>query len=273
MKKTYLVLGATGKTGRKVSRFLRQAKLKVREGSRQAEIPFDWENAATWPAVLKGVHSMYISYHPDLAVPGALAKIEALVQEAVKQRIKKVVLLSGKGEKEAELCEQVLMNSGLNYSIVRASWFNQNFSESFFLPAILEGDVALPMAQARVPYIDTDDIAEVVFRCMVDEQHDRRLYELTGPRALSFQQVMEEIAVASGREITFTPISLPAYLSRLGSLGVDKDFIWLIQYLFTEVLLEPKNSSISSDVRKVLGRSPKDFRVFAQEEARKGTWH
>lgn len=267
-----VVLGANGKTGRKVAEILESRGEDVVRGSRQASPPFDWHQPEAWSKVLQGAERMYISYHPDLAVPGALEAIEKLVEVARTEGLQKLVLLSGKGEKEAELCEQVIINSGIDYTIVRASWFNQNFSESFFLPAILSGDVALPMAQAKVPYVDTDDIAAVVAKVLMEAEHNGQIYELTGPRLLTFQQVMEEIAVASGRSISFTPISLPAYISMLEDLRVEKDFIWLIQYLFTEVLLEPKNAMLSADIRKVLGRSPKDFRQFAKEQAALGTW-
>lgn len=267
-----VVLGANGKTGRKVAEILESRGEDVVRGSRQASPPFDWHQPEAWSMVLRGAERMYITYQPDLAVPGALEAIEKLVEVARIEGLQKLVLLSGKGEKEAELCEQVIINSGIDYTIVRASWFNQNFSESFFLPAILSGDVALPMARAKVPYVDTDDIAAVVAKVLMDTEHNGQIYELTGPRLLTFQQVMEEIAVASGRSISFTPISLPAYISMLEDLRVEKDFIWLIQYLFTEVLLEPKNAILSADIRKVLGRSPKDFRQFAMEQAALGTW-
>lgn len=271
-KRKIVVLGANGKTGRKVADILESRGENVVRGSRQASPPFDWHQPEQWTEVLRGAERMYITYQPDLAVPGALEAIEKLVEVAKNEGLQKLVLLSGKGEKEAELCEQVIINSGIDYTIVRASWFNQNFSESFFLPAILSGDVALPMAQAKVPYVDTDDIAAVVAKVLLDAEHNGQIYELTGPRLLNFQQVMEEIAVASGRSISFTPISLPAYISMLEDLRVEKDFIWLIQYLFTEVLLEPKNAVLSADIRKLLGRSPKDFRQFAREQAALGTW-
>ncbi|WP_421750860.1 SDR family oxidoreductase [Croceimicrobium sp.] len=271
-KRKIVVLGANGKTGRKVADILESRGENVVRGSRQASPPFDWHQPEQWSEVLRGAERMYITYQPDLAVPGALEAIEKLVEVARIEGLQKLVLLSGKGEKEAELCEQVIINSGIDYTIVRASWFNQNFSESFFLPAILSGDVALPMAQAKVPYVDTDDIAAVVAKVLMDTKHNGQIYELTGPRLLTFQQVMEEIAVASGRSISFTPISLPAYISMLEDLRVEKDFIWLIQYLFTEVLLEPKNAILSTDIRKVLGRSPKDFRQFAAEQAALGIW-
>ena len=186
-KRKIVVLGANGKTGRKVADILESKGENVVRGSRQASPPFDWHQPEQWSKVLRGAERMYIAYQPDLAVPGALEAIEKLVEVAKDEGLQKLVLLSGKGEKEAELCEQVIINSELDYTIVRASWFNQNFSESFFLPAILSGDVALPVAQAKVPYVDTDDIAAVVAKVLLNAEHNGQIYELTGPRLLNFR--------------------------------------------------------------------------------------
>jgi uncharacterized protein YbjT (DUF2867 family) len=144
MKNNILVTGGTGKTGRKVAQRLQKLEQNVRIGSRKNDPSFDWEDQDTWKAALEGMDMAYLSFQPDLAISGSLDAIEALTKQAVQSGIKKIVLLSGKGEKEAELCEQAVIHSGIAYTIVRASWFNQNFSESFFLDAILSGHVALP---------------------------------------------------------------------------------------------------------------------------------
>ena len=273
MKTNYLVLGGKGKTGRKVVERLMQLNQNVRIGSRSETPSFDWENPETWADALEGMDRMYITFQPDLAVPGALEAIEGFIKVAKQKQIKKVVLLSGKGEREAELCEQVVINSGIDHTIVRASWFNQNFSESFFLDPIVAGHVALPQAQAKVPYVDTDDIADVVVEALVNDAHNGQIYELTGPRFLTFGQVVNEIEEATGREITFTPISLPAYTKMMEDFGVPSDYVWLINYLFSEVLGNKSNEVITHDIEKVLGRKPKDFSVYAQETAANGIWN
>ena len=221
---------------------------------------------------MQGMDKVYITYQPDLAVPGALETIEELTKQAKRCGVKKLVLLSGKGEREAELCEQVVIHSGLDYTIVRASWFNQNFSESFFLEPILEGFVALPQAEAKVPYVDTDDIADVAVEALLHDKHNGEIYQLTGPRLLTFKEVIQEISKATGREITFIPIALPAYTSVMKQQGVPADFIWLVEYLFSEVLGNPSNSEITHDIEKVLGRKPKDFAQYVQETADLGIW-
>ena len=272
MKNSILVLGGTGKTGRKVAERLNKLNHTVRIGSRNQNPSFDWHDPSTWEAALEGMDMVYVTFQPDLAVPGALEAIEDLTKQAKRSGIKKLVLLSGKGEREAELCEQVVIHSGINYTIVRASWFNQNFSESFFLDPILAGHVALPRAEAKIPFVDTDDIADVVIAALLNKEHDGRIYELTGPRTLTFQQTVNEIALASARDISFESISLEAYAAMLKELQVPDDYIWLIDYLFTEVLGNEENAVVTNDVEKVLGRKPKDFSEYVLETAKTGVW-
>lgn len=268
-----LVIGGTGKTGRKVANKLTELGHKVRIGSRSATPAFDWDNSETWTDALQGMDKVYITFQPDLAVPGALEAIEELTKKAKQCNVKKLVLLSGKGEREAELCEQVVIHSGLEYTIVRASWFNQNFSESFFLEPILEGFVALPQADVKIPFVDTDDIAEVAVEALVNNKHNGKIYQLTGSRTLTFKEVMEEIAKATQREITFTSISIAAYVNAMKEQGVPENFVWLVEYLFTEVLGNPIISEISNDIEMVLGRPPKDFSAYIRETINAGIWN
>lgn len=273
MKSNILVIGGTGKTGRKVVQKLQAQNQIVRIGSRNQDPAFDWQNPTTWTKALEGMEKVYVTFQPDLAVPGALEAIEAITKQAKQSGIKKIVLLSGKGEREAELCEQVVIHSGIDYTIIRASWFNQNFSESFFLDPILAGHVALPQAEARVPYVDTDDIADVAVEVLMNEIHNGQVYQLTGPRLLTFTDVVKEIAHATNRTIHFTPISLSDYTKMLEEFQVPADYIWLIKYLFSEVLAAKGNDVVTNDIEKVLGRRPKDFSEYVQETAITGVWN
>lgn len=273
MQSNILVIGGTGKTGRKVVESLQNLGQNVRIGSRSATPAFDWEDAATWAPALEGMDKVYVTFQPDLAVPGALDAIEALTKKARRSGVKKMVLLSGKGEKEAELSEQVVIHSGLDYTIIRASWFNQNFSESFFLDPIVAGHVALPQAEAKVPYVDTGDIADVAVEVLLNDRHNGQIYELTGPRTLTFLEVVNEIATATGRTIEFTPISMSAYVKMLEEVQLPADYIWLINYLFTEVLVAENNNIVTHDIEKVLGRKAKDFSEYVQETVATGVWN
>lgn len=268
-----LVIGGTGKTGRKVANKLTTLGHKVRIGSRSAIPAFDWDNSVTWTDALQGMDKVYITFQPDLAIPGALEAIEELTKQATRSGIKKLVLLSGKGEREAELCEQVVIHSGIDYTIVRASWFNQNFSESFFLEPILKGFVALPQADVKVPYVDTEDIADVAVEALLNDKHNGNIYQLTGPRLLTFKDVIDEISEATKREIVFTSISLTAYVKAMKEQGVPENFVWLVEYLFSEVLGNPIISEITNDIEHVLGRKPIDFSYYTKTTAEVGVWY
>ncbi|MBX2876066.1 MAG: NmrA family NAD(P)-binding protein [Saprospiraceae bacterium] len=273
MTSNILVIGGTGKTGRKVVEGLQKQQQNVRIGSRTNDPAFEWNHPATWPKALAGMDKVYISYYPDLAVPGALEAIQGLTAAAKAAGVKKLVLLSGKGEREAERCEEVVANSGLDYTLVRASWFNQNFSESFLLEPILAGHVALPMPEAEIPFVDTGDIAAVAVEALLHDQHNGKTYEITGPRTLTFQQVVQEIAAGIGKDINFQVVTQEEYNKMMESAGVPADYIWLFDYLFREVLGNPDNQVVTNDVEKVLGRPATDFKEYIEVTARTGVWN
>lgn len=272
MKENILVIGGTGKTGRRVASKLIVAGHHVRVGSRSASPSFDWDTPEGWFQSLEGMDKVYITFQPDLAVPGALEAIQELTKQAKKANVKKLVLLSGKGEREAELCEQVVIRSGLDYTIVRASWFNQNFSESFFLEPILDGVVALPQADVKVPYVDTEDIADVAVAVLLNDEHSGKIYQLTGPRLLTFREAIQEISERTNRNIDFVPITIEQYTGAMKEQGVPDDFVRLVEYLFTVVLGNPNNSEISNDIEKVLGRKATDFTDYVKDTVKTGVW-
>ena len=273
MKKTkYLIIGGTGKTGRKVVQSLNNLNQDVRVGSRSADIPFDWDRPETFGPALEGIDKMYITYQPDLAVPGAFDAVSLLLEIAKEKGVSKAVLLSGKGEVEAERCEDALINSGLEYTIVRANWFSQNFSENFLLEPVLQGVVALPMETMKVPYVDTGDIADVVVEALLHEEHNGNIYQLTGDETFTFPEVCELISEATARDIKFIPVSLQQYVEVMKSMELPEIYVWLIEYLFSHVLTNPENEVITNDIEKVLKRRPRSFRNFVSETAAAGIW-
>jgi uncharacterized protein YbjT (DUF2867 family) len=266
-----LVIGGTGKTGRRVVDRLVKADRLVRIGSRSAERPFDWENRKTWVRVLEGVKAAYVSYQPDLAVPGAVETVEAFFAQAIASGVEKLVFLSGRGEVEAEQAEQLLQATGLDWTILRSSWFYQNFSESFFLDPILSGQVALPVGSVVEPFVDVDDIADVAIAALSDPIHSRQLYEITGPNALTFAEAIGEIARATGREIRFIPISAEDYRAELVREGVPNDYIELVLYLFS-IVLDGRNRSPSDGLQRAIGRSPREFSDYVRQTFVTGVW-
>lgn len=267
-----LVLGGNGKTGRKVAERLSKLKIPFRIGSRSGNPRFDWMDESTWRPALQGMDAVYVTFQPDLAVPGTQPLIKAFAETAVRSGIKKLVLLSGRGEEEAHQCESLIMNSGAAWTIVRCSWFNQNFSESFLLDPILAGVVALPVGDVGEPFVDTDDIADVAVAALTEQGHDGQLYELTGPRLVSYAQAIDEIAHATGRDIKFIQITSEQYAEELRSAQVPQEFIDFILYLFTEVM-DGRNAQLADGVKRALGRQPKDFSTYVSEMAASGIWN
>jgi uncharacterized protein YbjT (DUF2867 family) len=267
-----LVLGGTGKTGRRVAERLAARGLPVRIGSRSGEPAFDWENETTWVTALRGVESVCVTYQPDLAVPGAVGKVQAFIDRAVAGGVRRLVLLSGRGEEEAQQAEQVVMASSVDWTILRSSWFSQNFSESYLLDPILAGEVVLPAGDVGEPFIDADDIADVAVAALTEDGHTGQLYELTGPRLLTFAQAVAEIARATDREIRYVQVSAEAYASALEAEGVPADYVWLVTYLFTTVL-DGRNAHLTDGVRRALGREPRDFADYVRETAATGVWN
>jgi len=271
-KQTVLVLGGTGKTGSRVAAQLTEKGWPVRIGSRSASPAFDWEDTSTWEPALQGIDAVYLSYHPDLAIPGAVDTVRSFTQTAVKNDIKKIVLLSGRGEKEAQACEQIIMNSGTSWTILRCAWFSQNFSEGYLLDPLLAGHVALPAGNVAEPFVDVDDIADVAIAALTTENHNGQLYELTGPRLMTFEEAVGEIAKAAGRPIQYQAIPMEAYKAMLVEYNIPDDFIWLVTYLFAEVL-DGRNAHLTDGVQRALGRAPRDFSDYARKTAAEGVWN
>jgi uncharacterized protein YbjT (DUF2867 family) len=269
-KKT-LILGGTGKTGRRVAQRLKRCGWPIRIGSRSGEPKFDWLNKTTWKPVLRAVDAVYVTYQPDLAVPGAVDTIRSFAATAVESGVRRLVLLSGRGEKEAQQCEQVVMASGAEWTIIRASWFSQNFSESYLLEPVLAGHVALPAGNIGEPFVDAEDIADVAVAALTDAGHANQLYELTGPRLLTFEEAVGEIAKAAGRPIRYEQLSMEEYARALTEYGIPNEYVALLTYLFTEVL-DGRNANLTDGVQRALSRKPTDFAAYARNTAATGVW-
>jgi len=273
MKHNVLVIGGTGKTGRRVVERLNETGHHVKVGSRNGTPAFNWEAPTSYARALKGMDRAYIVYYPDLAVPGSREAIEKLTEAALKEGLVKVVLLSGKGEQEAEACEEIVANSGLNYTLVRASWFNQNFSEGAFLESVLAGQVALPMPEAEIPFVDADDIADVVAKAVVDDTYNGQTITVTGPRKMTWGEIVEEMSAGIGREVKYLPVSIDEFKEGMKAAGLPDSYVWLFGYLFEEVLGNPENQEVSADVEKVLGRKATDFKEYVEKTKATGVWN
>jgi uncharacterized protein YbjT (DUF2867 family) len=270
-EKRVLVLGATGKTGHRILDRLAAKGIASRKGSRSAFPAFDWTNEANWDECLAGVEAVYINYAPDLAIPGATDAIQAFVDRAKRHGVKRLVLLSGRGEEEAQACERIVQDSGVDWTVVRASWFNQNFSEGAFVEMVQAGQITLPAVDTPEPFVDVNDIADVAVAALTEPGHAGEVYEVTGPRLLTLADVAAEISRASGRDIGYTPLPHDAFVAGMDESGAPKDVVWLLDYLFSTVL-DGRNAYLADGVQRALGRPPKDFADYAGEIAASGVW-
>jgi uncharacterized protein YbjT (DUF2867 family) len=266
-----LVLGGTGKTGRRVAQRLADKGIPVRIGSRAGAPPFDWEDRSTWAPALEGVGAVYISYYPDLAVPGATEAVSSFAELALAKGVRRQVLLSGRGEPEAEKAERALQAMDSDLTILRSTWFMQNFSEDYMLDHVLSGEIRLPAGEVPTPFLDIDDLAEIAAESLVDDRHVGELYELTGPRSITFAQAAAEIGAAAGRDLRYTPVSPEQHEAELAEHGVPQEVIEMLTYLFGEVV-DGRNADTTDGVERALGRGAADFRDYAESAAASGVW-
>ena len=267
-----LVLGGTGKTGRRVAERLSARGVATRIGSRSGEPSFDWDDQSTWDAVLDGITAAYISYAPDLGIPGATDTIQAFVERAVEHGVRRLVLLSGRGEEEAQECELLIQRANIEWTVVRCSWFCQNFSEGEFLDMVLAGEITLPAGDVGEPFVDVDDIADVVVAALTEDGHAGQVYELTGPRLLTFPEAVAEIARATGRTIRYIQIPHEAFAAGVAEAGLPENIAWLLDYLFATVL-DGRNSTLTDGVQRALGLGARDFADYARDAAAAGVWN
>jgi uncharacterized protein YbjT (DUF2867 family) len=265
-----LVVGPTGKTGRRVVERLTARGIPTRLGARSGEPRFDWDDRDTWTPALQGVRSVYLQHYLD-ALPGSAEIIGSFAELAVANGVRRLVHLSGRGEAEAEHAEQAVRDTGADATTLRSTWFSQNFSESYFLDGLLAGELALPAGNTPEPFVDADDIADVAVAALTEAGHVGKVYELTGPRLMTFTDAVGEIAQATAREIRYEPVSIEDFATGLDDQGVPGEWIELLVYLFQEVL-DGRNAHLADGVQRALGREPKDFTDYARDAAATGVW-
>lgn len=266
-KSTIVVIGGTGKTGRRVADRLSALGHEVRIGSRQSERPFAWEDEASWQPLLEGADGLYIA-HPDNTHPDAGAQIGRLAKLALERGVKRQVLLSGRADEGfMDAVEAGFKNSGADWTILRPAWFMQNFSEMFFLDAVRAGELVLPVGDATEPFIDVEDVAAVAVEALFDGRHAGQIYELTGPELLGFEEAARVLSDATGRAIRFTPISFETYREGIVASGLPEEYA----YTYAGIA-DGKLAYVTDDVERVLGRKARRFVDYARDAAGSGVW-
>ncbi len=271
MTKKILIVGGQGKTGSRVQSRLQAVGIETICVSRSTEPAFDWTKPECWADVLTGIDAAYLTYHPDLSVPEAEGHIRQFCELAKEAGVQQITLLSGRGEAGATRAEEALKESGLSWNIVQASWFAQNFSEDFMLDQVLAGELIVPAGCAKEPFIDIDDLADVVVATLLEPGLKNRLFEVTGPECLSFAECMAEISTATGRTVSVIELPLDEYIDSLRSHGVPEYLTELLQDLFGQ-LFDGHNAFTADGIREALGRPATTFAEYARKTAQTGIW-
>ncbi|MET9805050.1 NmrA family transcriptional regulator [Streptomyces halstedii] len=270
---TVLVTSGTGKTGRRVVERLTALGTTVRSGSRGGDVPFDWQDESGWAPALRGADAAYIAYHPDLAAPGAPEAMASFGRIAAESGVRRLVLLSGRGEPQAMVAEEALRKeaAGAELTVLRSAFFAQNFSEGALFDAVRAGEVVFPAGTAAEPFVDADDLADVAVAALAGTIATGVVHELTGPASLTFEEVAAELTGATGRAVRYVPVTGPQYAAALEGHGVPAGEAAFLADLFA-TLLDGHNSATADGVRRALGREPRGFGAFAREAAGRGVW-
>ncbi|WP_433654217.1 NAD(P)H-binding protein [Nocardia sp. CA-128927] len=269
---TILVTAGTGKVGRRVADRLAANGFPVRIGSRSAELPFDWEDRSTWAPVLDGVRAAFVMFTPDIGDPRAGDTIRAFSELAVASGVQRLVLLSARGEDQAAAAETAVRESGAEWTVLQAAWFNQNFDEGVFTDMVLAGGVAFPAGQVLEPFIDSGDLADVAAAALTEDRHAGQNYELTGPRLLTFGDAVEAIAKGTGREVHYIPVTGAEFGAVLGAeFGMPAEEVAGMIGIFA-TLLDGRNAKVTDTVQRLLGREPVDFADYVRDAVAAGAW-
>ena len=223
-KKSVLIIGGTGKTGRRLFDRLTALGHNIRVASRSAAQTFLWEDQTTWESALDGIDAVYVAHH-DITDSDAGEQISRFSQLALSRGVRRQIYLSGRAaDGFLTGVEDCMKASDADWTILRPAWFMQNFSEMFFFDAVLKGEIALPVGNATEPFIDVEDIAAVAAEVLFDDRHIGYTYELTGPRLLGFADASEELTRVIGRKINFKPITQDQFQHLLRTMGLPAEY-------------------------------------------------
>ena len=270
---TILVIGSTGKIGRHVVAGLRDHGATVKAASRRGPVHFDWHDEATWSQAVDGSDAVYLVDSQDADQIPLLRRFGAL---AAHRGVRSLVYLSARAAESANPAlderEQPVKDAGTEWTILRPSWFNQNFSEApGFVRQLRAGELRLPAGQGRQPFIDARDIAEVAVAALTQQGHHGRSYDLSGPESIGFTEAVECIARAVGRELRYRAVDPEQFASRPPA-GVDAEVAKSYTRLMAEIAAG-RTALLSDGVEQALGRQPRRFGDFAAETAPTGVWN
>jgi uncharacterized protein YbjT (DUF2867 family) len=281
MTDTYLVLGGTGKTGNRLTRLLVAAGATARPGSRTPAPPttgvqpvrFDWYDDSTWAAALDGVTGVYL-------VPPALRMdhpplLGRLAEQALAAGAQRLVLLSARGvdagpDNPLIAAERAVTSvAGDRLTVVRPTWFMQNFTESFFADGVAAGTLVAPTGDGAEPFVDVEDIAAVAAAALLDDGHGGRTYELSGPTALTFAEAAALLSARAGHEVRHVDLPVADWVAGSEANGLPPEYAGMLGALFG-VIRDGHDARLSSGVQDALGRPATSLEDWAEREVQPG---
>lgn len=267
-----LVIGASGLIGKEIVRELKSKGLTVYESTSripehdlQVQINLDTGNGLK--SALSKVDRLFLLSPAGFADQHRI--LSPVVREAKMQKLKKVVLMTAFGADADETSpfrrlEVELENSGLQFNILRPNWFMQNFN-TFWKQGILdEQKIMLPAGNAKTSFIDSRDVSAVAARLLIDDSLKNTNFDLTGPDALTHEDIAKEISNQIGTRVTYSDIDPADLKSELISAGLPEDYVNFLVLIFG-FLREGYNSGVTDNVEKILGFKPRSFKDYAND--------
>ncbi|BDS09613.1 SDR family oxidoreductase [Aureispira anguillae] len=273
-----LIIGATGNAGTQVIKALQAKgvrptaavrnieKAKAHLGEQVDYVYFDYLDASTYAQALEAVDRMFFIAPPPKKDP---AIVRELMQAAEKAGVKFTVFQSGRTSgtykgKPLYQIERDLENGKMNYCIVRPAWYMQNF-HTWTGTTLEDNEICLPTGDGKVAMIDLKDLGAAIAEILVGEGHDRKAYNLTGSEALNHEQVASIFSDAKGECVHYSNPTPDLYVKRMVEKGWTEDAAKYCIWLFDRVK-EGSEEEVSNDFQQIVGREPRSFQVFAQDE-------
>jgi len=274
-----LVIGAAGNTGRHIASRLAELGLTVRaatRGERPADglaehVRFDWADPSSHEAALSGVDRMYLIAPAAVEDPSVL--MLPFIERAVERGVRRVVLLSSSAVPEGApglgTVHRALRERVPEWAVLQPSWFMQNFAnERHHHGASLARDGLLVTAtgEGRVGFVDAQDIAEVGVRALADERSHDTAHVITGPQALSHDEIAAVISQVSGRPVRHVQVDGDAVSEHMMRSGIPERYARLLAGM-EESIRQGAEARVTGTVARVTGREPRSFEAFAREHA------
>jgi uncharacterized protein YbjT (DUF2867 family) len=269
---TFLILGGTGKVGRRLTSALIEAGHNPRPASRHTAVRFDWADESTWPTALAGTDGLFI-VGPGSATDWS-PRLSRLLVAAKTAGARHAVLLSARAVEflpggAVDRAEQALRDGPLPWTILRPAHFAQNFTEAMFAPR--DGLIAAPAGTGREPFIDAADIADVAAAVLGRDRYHGTTLDLSGPVAVGFAEAAAALAEAAGMPVRYEDDSDDDHVQRLRAAGTPEGYIeWRMAMLGG--IRRGDDAYLSDGVQQVLGRPATSLTAWAAREVPAAAW-